>query len=135
MGQVEGAFSQPNAGVCERMIEWAHAATAGSHDGDLLELYCGADQAAAISVCVTAGNMLSSGIAAVLYARASVSCVSEPGHQRCCTYLNPEDELVESGMDGARRFAMRTRCAGRSPCGRDKVCWQGTPHHAGSRAA
>jgi len=46
MGQVEGAFSQPNAGVCERMIEWAHAATAGSHDGDLLELYCGAGQAA-----------------------------------------------------------------------------------------
>ena len=41
-GQLEGAFSQPNAGVCERMLEWAHDATRGSQAGDLLELYCGA---------------------------------------------------------------------------------------------
>lgn len=40
--QLEGAFSQPNAGVCERMLEWAHDATRGSQAGDLLELYCGA---------------------------------------------------------------------------------------------
>jgi hypothetical protein len=39
--QTEGAFSQPNAGVCEKMIEWALDVTAGSHDHDLLELYCG----------------------------------------------------------------------------------------------
>ncbi|KAK9846519.1 hypothetical protein WJX81_005828 [Elliptochloris bilobata] len=39
--QLEGAFSQPNAGVCQRMLEWAHESTCGSQAGDLLELYCG----------------------------------------------------------------------------------------------
>jgi tRNA (uracil-5-)-methyltransferase len=39
--QTEGAFSQPNAKVCEKMLEWALNATNDSHDRDLLELYCG----------------------------------------------------------------------------------------------
>lgn len=39
--QVEGAFSQPNAGVCCSMLGWAVEATRGSNDHDLLELYCG----------------------------------------------------------------------------------------------
>lgn len=38
--QYEGSFSQPNARVCEHMLDWACAQTEGS-DGDLLELYCG----------------------------------------------------------------------------------------------
>lgn len=38
--QVENAFSQPNAAVCQHMLNWVtgEAATLG---GDLLELYCG----------------------------------------------------------------------------------------------
>lgn len=41
--QTEGAFSQPNAVVCQKMIEWALDRTAGSAERgeDLLELYCG----------------------------------------------------------------------------------------------
>lgn len=39
--QVEGSFSQPNAAVCQHMLSWAQAATAGSSGTDLLELYCG----------------------------------------------------------------------------------------------
>lgn len=39
--QTEGAFSQPNAKVCEQMINWCLRHTADSHDQDLLELYCG----------------------------------------------------------------------------------------------
>ena len=44
--QTEGAFSQPNAIVCQKMIEWALNLSARSdHTGecgpDLLELYCG----------------------------------------------------------------------------------------------
>ena len=39
--QTEGAFSQPNACVCEQMITWAADVTENSHDFDLLELYCG----------------------------------------------------------------------------------------------
>lgn len=39
--QTEGAFSQPNAKVCENMLEWACSVTADSNGRDLLELYCG----------------------------------------------------------------------------------------------
>ena len=38
--QVEGAFSQPNGGMCQQMLNWAHKVTEGS-PGDLVELYCG----------------------------------------------------------------------------------------------
>eukprot|EP00600_Ochromonadales_sp_CCMP1393_P014734 CAMPEP_0175007242 /NCGR_PEP_ID=MMETSP0005-20121125/6296_1 /TAXON_ID=420556 /ORGANISM="Ochromonas sp., Strain CCMP1393" /LENGTH=436 /DNA_ID=CAMNT_0016262649 /DNA_START=66 /DNA_END=1373 /DNA_ORIENTATION=+ len=41
--QTEGAFTQPNAAVCEKMITWASDLTEGSssREEDLLELYCG----------------------------------------------------------------------------------------------
>lgn len=39
--QTEGAFTQPNARVCESMLAWAVDATRGSTDHDLCELYCG----------------------------------------------------------------------------------------------
>jgi tRNA (uracil-5-)-methyltransferase len=41
--QMEGAFSQPNAKVCEKMLEWALDCTKGPEhkQQDLLELYCG----------------------------------------------------------------------------------------------
>ncbi|MCI4077492.1 tRNA (uridine(54)-C5)-methyltransferase TrmA, partial [Klebsiella pneumoniae] len=38
--QIEGSFTQPNAAVCQKMLEWACGAAEGL-DGDLLELYCG----------------------------------------------------------------------------------------------
>lgn len=38
--QNEGSFTQPNAKVCEKMLEWAVNHSSNSH-GDLLELYCG----------------------------------------------------------------------------------------------
>ncbi len=43
--QVEGSFTQPNAGVNEKMIDWARQQcqqlSAEKNQGDLLELYCG----------------------------------------------------------------------------------------------
>jgi len=39
--QTEGAFTQPNAKVCEKMLGWAYDATHGSKTTDLCELYCG----------------------------------------------------------------------------------------------
>ena len=45
--QTEGAFSQPNAVVCQSMLGWAHDATTSGEqpavgvDKDLCELYCG----------------------------------------------------------------------------------------------
>ena len=38
--QVENSFTQPNAGVATKMLEWAIDVTKNS-EGDLLELYCG----------------------------------------------------------------------------------------------
>ncbi|SNY59186.1 tRNA (uracil-5-)-methyltransferase [Arsukibacterium tuosuense] len=38
--QVEGSFTQPNAGVNQHMLSWA-AQVASRLNGDLLELYCG----------------------------------------------------------------------------------------------
>jgi tRNA (uracil-5-)-methyltransferase len=38
--QIENSFTQPNAGVAIKMLEWAIDVTKNSH-GDLLELYCG----------------------------------------------------------------------------------------------
>ncbi|WP_213995054.1 tRNA (uridine(54)-C5)-methyltransferase TrmA [Arsukibacterium sp.] len=38
--QIEGSFTQPNAGVNQQMLSWA-AQIASQLDGDLLELYCG----------------------------------------------------------------------------------------------
>jgi tRNA (uracil-5-)-methyltransferase len=38
--QVENSFTQPNAAVCVKMLEWALDVTQGA-EGDLLELYCG----------------------------------------------------------------------------------------------
>jgi len=39
--QTEGAFTQPNAHVCESMLGWAFNATKGLDGTDLCELYCG----------------------------------------------------------------------------------------------
>ena len=38
--QIESSFTQPNAVVCQKMLEWACSGTENS-DKDLLELYCG----------------------------------------------------------------------------------------------
>lgn len=38
--QTEGAFTQPNAHICQAMLNWAVEQTRGA-EGDLLELYCG----------------------------------------------------------------------------------------------
>ena len=38
--QIESSFTQPNAQVCQKMLEWACTA-AESSEKDLLELYCG----------------------------------------------------------------------------------------------
>ncbi|MGB3384493.1 MAG: tRNA (uridine(54)-C5)-methyltransferase TrmA [Marinomonas sp.] len=38
--QVENSFTQPNAGISEKMLEWALDVTEGL-SGDLLEMYCG----------------------------------------------------------------------------------------------
>lgn len=38
--QIEGSFTQPNAAICQDMLNWVHLQAQGL-GGDLLELYCG----------------------------------------------------------------------------------------------
>lgn len=38
--QIENSFTQPNAGVAEKMLHWARKVSQGA-EGDLIELYCG----------------------------------------------------------------------------------------------
>ena len=39
--QTEGSFTQPNARICEKMLEWACDRVGHGNRDDLLELYCG----------------------------------------------------------------------------------------------
>lgn len=39
--QIEGGFTQPNAFVCQKMLEWACEVAQNDEKLDLLELYCG----------------------------------------------------------------------------------------------
>jgi len=39
--QYENSFTQPNAGVCEKMVTWAVENSRGNEDKDVMELYCG----------------------------------------------------------------------------------------------
>ncbi|WP_252106720.1 MULTISPECIES: tRNA (uridine(54)-C5)-methyltransferase TrmA [unclassified Halomonas] len=39
--QVENSFTQPNAHICQTMLEWARQATRDQTGRDLVELYCG----------------------------------------------------------------------------------------------
>lgn len=39
--QTEGCFTQPNAGICRQMLEFAQSCCTGCRERDLLELYCG----------------------------------------------------------------------------------------------
>lgn len=39
--QIESSFTQPNAQVCQKMLQWACNAVENSQQQDLLELYCG----------------------------------------------------------------------------------------------
>lgn len=39
--QLEGSFTQPNALICEQMLNWAVTVAKTINEGDLLELYCG----------------------------------------------------------------------------------------------
>ena len=39
--QVENSFTQPNAAICQSMLDWALDATRHSEERDLVELYCG----------------------------------------------------------------------------------------------
>lgn len=68
--QVEASFTQPNAAVCESMLNWAVQKTIGS-PGDLLELYCGNGNFT-LPLSINFDKILATEIA-----KSSVQCASE----------------------------------------------------------
>ncbi|WP_115717119.1 tRNA (uridine(54)-C5)-methyltransferase TrmA [Gallaecimonas mangrovi] len=90
--QVENSFTQPNAGINEKMLTWALDCTAGI-GGDLLELYCGngnftlplstqfnnvlATEIASSSVTSAQYNMRANGIENVTVARLAAEEFTE----------------------------------------------------------
>lgn len=70
--QHEGSFTQPNAAVCQAMLEWAHAKTTNA-DGDLLELYCGNGNFT-LPLASNFGKVLATEVAKSGIAAASYNC-------------------------------------------------------------
>ncbi|TFH86375.1 tRNA (uridine(54)-C5)-methyltransferase TrmA [Billgrantia azerbaijanica] len=91
--QVENSFTQPNAEVCRSMLAWARDVTRHSHDGDLVELYCGngnftvaladnfrrvvATEISRVSVASAQANLAANGIDNVHVARMSAEEFAE----------------------------------------------------------
>ncbi|MCK2041870.1 tRNA (uridine(54)-C5)-methyltransferase TrmA [Chromohalobacter sp. TMW 2.2308] len=91
--QVENSFTQPNAAICRSMLGWARDVTRESHDGDLVEFYCGngnftialaenfrrvvATEISRTSVASANVNLEANGVANAVVARMSAEEFSE----------------------------------------------------------
>jgi tRNA (uracil-5-)-methyltransferase len=98
--QAEGVFTQPNAGVNRRMIEWALEQTAGC-SGDLLELYCGIGNFT-LPLATRFRRVLATEISkqAVACARANMAANGIDN----ITLLRMSSEDFTAAMDGVRPF-------------------------------
>ncbi len=98
--QAEGVFTQPNARVNRRMIEWALDQTEG-HCGDLLELYCGIGNFT-LPLATRFRRVLATEISkqAVACARANMAANGIDN----ITLLRMSSEDFTAAMDGVRPF-------------------------------
>jgi predicted RNA methylase len=98
--QAEGVFTQPNAGVNRRMIEWALEQTDG-FGGDLLELYCGIGNFT-LPLATRFRQVLATEISkhAVTCARANMAANGIDN----ITLLRMSSEDFTAAMDGVRPF-------------------------------
>jgi len=130
--QQEGAFTQPNAGVCEQMLGWAYDATKGS-EGDLCELYCGggtftvalapnfrrvfATELSKASVALAGRNLEKNGVANVRVAR----CPAEEVAAALETKRLPR-KLVDAGVALDEFDALSTLFVDPPRAGLDATC-------------
>ncbi|MEC9389680.1 MAG: tRNA (uridine(54)-C5)-methyltransferase TrmA [Myxococcota bacterium] len=107
--QFENSFTQPNAAVAQRMLEWAVDCTRNS-DGDLLELYCGngnfslalaqnfrrvlATEVSKTSVQAAQHNIAANGISNLAVVRLSASEIAE-----AIAGVRPFRRLQRAGVD------------------------------------
>lgn len=133
--QTEGAFSQPNARVCEHMLSWAYDSTLGLGDTDLCELYCGngcftialapnfrrvvATEMSKASVELAQRNLAANGVDNVAVARLSAEdfVLAHRGAKRF-------QRLDEAGIELGGRHAdrMRTLLVDPPRAGLDTTC-------------
>jgi len=113
--QTEGAFTQPNAKVCEQMLGWAFDATRGFEESDLCELYCGngcftialapnfrrvvATELSKSSVHLAEGNVAANGVTNVQVARLSAEEFVE-AHARRRHFRRLETAGIDLGEAG-----------------------------------
>jgi len=131
--QVAGAFTQPNAGVCEQMLGWAYEATHGSGEADLCELYCGngcftvalapnfrrvvATELSKASVALARDNLAANGVENVRVARLSAEEFSEAHEGR--TFKR----LTEAGIGAVNtEYNFSTLFVDPPRAGLDAVC-------------
>ena len=117
--QTEGAFTQPNARVCEQMLGWAFDVTRGHEESDLCELYCGngcftialapnfrrvvATELSKSSVQLAQGNVAANGVLNVKVARLSAEEFVEAHAQRR-SFTRLETAGIDMGPEGGYRL-------------------------------
>lgn len=98
--QLEGAFSQPNGAICEKMLNWASSVAEGS-TGDLLELYCGNGNFT-LPLSRHFDKVLATEISKALIAAAQHNC--ERNNINNISFVRMAAEEVSAAMAGVRAF-------------------------------
>lgn len=102
--QVENGFTQPNAGVNSKMIEWALDVTANSQ-GDLLELYCGLGNFS-IPMAANFNRVLATEIAKSSVAAAQYNIAANDVSNLTILRMSSEDfVLAQKGVRAFNRLA------------------------------
>jgi len=106
--QIEGAFCQPNAGMCVKMLEWALDVTTpanGTPDHDLLELYCGNGNFT-IALAQNFDKCLATEISKASVAAARENCEAN-GVTNVELVRMSSEEFTDSLVNGTERFRLR----------------------------
>lgn len=98
--QLEGAFSQPNGAICEKMLEWASSVAQGG-PGDLLELYCGNGNFT-LPLSRHFNKVLATEISKALIAAAQQNC--ETNSIDNISFVRMAAEEISAAMTGVRAF-------------------------------
>lgn len=99
--QTEGAFTQPNAGVCAAMLGWAFDATRGLEASDLCELYCG-NGCFTVALAPNFRHVIATEISKASVRLAEANLQTNGISNACVARLSAE-EFVEAHA-GVRRF-------------------------------
>lgn len=103
--QVENSFTQPNARISQAMLHWARDVTDGSHERDLVELYCGNGNFT-VALAENFRRVLATEISRTSVASANVNLEAN-GVENAVVARMSAEEFAEAlaGEKGGRRVA------------------------------